>query len=440
MNIAAKFQGLLLISFLFFTTQIKCQQPRNSSPNVILIMADDLGLECLSAYGSRDYRTPFLDQMAKQGLKYNFCISQPLCTPSRVKIMTGKYNYQNYVDFGYLPVGERTIAHVMKDAGYKTMIAGKWQLNGVNSKEDNWNDLDRPYQFGFDEYCLWWLTEKGNRYAEPLIFENRKRIQGGPSDYGPDMVSDYILDFISRNKDQSFFVYYPMILVHSPFTPTPASSAWNDPQRRAEKDPKYFTDMVEYMDKIVGKITRKLAAEGLSENTLVLFTGDNGTNKDIVTKTTYGSYPGGKGLLSDNGVRVPLVVSWPAEIRESQIIDRLVDFSDFYATLASITEQPNPSVGTSLFSEVESGPNSVFVHYHPKTSVVGKNIGRFVRSSSHKLYHSGKFVKCHPHLPVETELSVPQLEKDEFAIYESLKAELTSKPFYDFTKPARAAP
>ena len=131
-----------------------------------------MGYECLSCNGSLSYSTPELDKLAENGLRFTHCYSQPLCTPSRVKIMTGRYNSNNYVDFGYLDVNEQTFGNIVQDAGYKTMIAGKWQLNGVNSQEEGYMDLNRPYQFGFDEYCLWWLTQPGPRYAQPVIVQN----------------------------------------------------------------------------------------------------------------------------------------------------------------------------------------------------------------------------------------------------------------------------
>ena len=103
-------------------------------PNIVLLMADDMGYECLSANGSLSYKTPFLDQLAQEGIRFNYAISQPLCTPSRVKIMTGRYNYRNYKSFGYLDVNEKTFGNLLKEAGYATCVVGKWQLNGVNSK------------------------------------------------------------------------------------------------------------------------------------------------------------------------------------------------------------------------------------------------------------------------------------------------------------------
>jgi len=116
----------------------------------------------------------------------------------------------------------------MKDAGYATCIAGKWQLNGLPYKDSipEWNDNTRPNKFGFDEYCLWKLTIKAERYANPLIEQNGTILERNEDDYRPDIFWNYILDFIERKKDEPFFIYYPMVLVHSPFVPTPDLKEW----------------------------------------------------------------------------------------------------------------------------------------------------------------------------------------------------------------------
>ena len=242
--------------------------PRNSmdnepKPSVILIMADDMGVECLGCYGGLSYDTPYLDQMAEQGKRFTHCYSQPLSTPSRVKIMTGKYNYRNYEDFGYLNPKEKTFGNVMKEAGYATSIVGKWQLNGRN-EHLGWQNSDRPKTFGFDEYTLWQLTKKGNRYADPLIEQNGRILKGMENEYGPDIFLEHALDFIERKKDQPFFLYYPMVLPHFPLVPTPDSEEWHDKEKRSGRDEHYFKDMVEYTDKLVGKIIHPVSMEHVS--------------------------------------------------------------------------------------------------------------------------------------------------------------------------------
>ena len=177
-------------------------------PSVILIMADDMGVECLGCYGGLSYDTPHLDQMAEQGKRFTHCYSQPLSTPSRVKIMTGKYNYRNYEDFGYLNPKEKTFGNVMKEVGYATSVVGKWQLNGRN-EHHGWQNSDRPKTFGFDEYTLWQLTKKGSRYADPLIEQNGRILKGMENEYGPDIFLEHALDFIERKKLQNILDQAP---------------------------------------------------------------------------------------------------------------------------------------------------------------------------------------------------------------------------------------
>lgn len=177
-------------------------------PNIVLILADDMGYECLGAYGGTSYKTPHLDKLAAGGMRFDYCFSQPLCTPSRVELMTGLYNQRNYVRFAYLDPKAVTFAHLLKKAGYATGIAGKWQLE---------NGFGGPKQFGFDEHFLWQLTTRRSRYPNPVLEKDGKVIEYTNGEYGPDVVNDYVCDFIERHKDRPFLAYYPMMLTHGPF-------------------------------------------------------------------------------------------------------------------------------------------------------------------------------------------------------------------------------
>ena len=390
---------LLLYVWLLSLIVPGCVSREPGRPNIILIMADDMGYECLGSYGCTSYSTPVLDEMAANGIRVTHCISQPLCTPSRVKLMTGKYNYRNYEYFGYLNPDQQTFGQMMKEAGYATCIAGKWQLNGLSYKLEGYLDDTRPNQFGFDEYCLWQLTHtrgEGERYAHPLIEQNGEILPVDSGNYGPDIFCDYVLDFIERKKNTAFFVYYPMVLVHNPFVPTPVSETWDDPARRSEHDKKYFKDMVEYTDMIVGKLMDKLEELGLEENTLVIFTGDNGTNVNIVTQTDHGSITGGKGNTIDHGTRVPLILHWPEMIREGKVYKGLVEFSDFYPTLGDIAGVETATDGVSFYpllrGERFKGRETAFVHYDPRWSpMVDQFRGEFARDLRYKLYQDGRF-------------------------------------------------
>ncbi|MCT4587145.1 MAG: sulfatase-like hydrolase/transferase [Carboxylicivirga sp.] len=404
-------------------------------PNIILIMADDMGYECIGANGCTEYATPEIDQMAENGIRFTNCVSQPLCTPSRVKLMTGLRNYQNYEHFGYLNVNQMTFAHVVKDAGYSTCIAGKWQLNGIKYKDilKDWDDNTKVNKLGFDEYCLWQYTQHarlGGRFSNPLIEQNGEILDRSKDVYGPDVFSNYVIDFIEKNQDKPFFIYYPMVLVHDPFVPTPDSELWQDEKLRKKHDKDNFKDMVEYCDKIVGKINHKLQELGIADNTIVIFTGDNGTHKSIITSTSNGDIKGGKGLTTSAGTHVPLVVKYPDGIKKANTYSGLIEFSDFYPTLAELVDRKVKSDGISFSKLLQGKKNKdrevAVVHYDPRW---GKHKpARFVRNIEYKLYESGQFFNIQNDVLEQEPLSIQQLSVRQLKIYNKLKKQLQKLP------------
>jgi arylsulfatase A len=193
--------SLLLLLLLFQASNLALAQ----QPNIILIMADDLGYETLECNGGASYVTPNLNELAAAGVRFSRAYATPLCTPSRVQIMTGKYNFRNYVRFGLLDQQEKTFANLLKDAGYATAIAGKWQLDGGE---------ESPYHFGFDEYALWQIRSGDfwYRYKDPKVYKNGSFMEDNQGRYGPDVYTDFLLDFMKRKAGdgQPFFAYYPM--------------------------------------------------------------------------------------------------------------------------------------------------------------------------------------------------------------------------------------
>ncbi len=432
---------VIVISILTAILSGCTETKKDQKPNVILMMADDMGYECLSVYGSLSYQTPVLDKLATEGIRFENCISQPLCTPSRVKIMTGLYNYRNYEFFGYLNTNQTSFGNLMKEAGYVTCIAGKWQLNGLSYPDDidDWQDQSRPVQFGFDEYCLWQLTrpkKDGERYADPLIEKNGEIVRTDSNSYGPDIFADFILDFIARNAQKQFFVYYPMVLVHDPFVPTPDSDSWNIKEDRYKGSKAYFKDMVEYADKITGRILNKLEEEGLLENTVFIFTGDNGTNRSITTQTLSGAIQGGKGNTTDAGTRVPLIVHWPKGGQSGKVYQDLISFCDFYPTLAELADLNVPVDGQSFFpvlSGLKHTPReTLFVHYDPRW---GNNVNQFrnqfIRTLDYKLYSDGRFISLKDDVLEMAPLALDSLNQEEKKIYDRLKKELDNYPDFN---------
>ena len=144
-------------------------------PNIVLIMADDMGFECLNSYGGTSYQTPELTRIASEGIQFDHCYSTPICTTSRVQLMTGKYNFRNYECFAYLNPQEKTFGHLLQRAGYATLVVGKWQLNGYNARppKPGWDNKRRPLESGFDECYLWQVDGyKSERYWGTLLNEN----------------------------------------------------------------------------------------------------------------------------------------------------------------------------------------------------------------------------------------------------------------------------
>jgi len=379
-----KLTGLSIISTLFSTKQNVFAE-NSKKPNIILIMADDLGYECLGCNGSLSYRTPHLDALAKTGVRFTNCYSQPLCTPSRVKIMTGKYNFRNYTEFGALDPEEKTFGHLMQKAGYRTCVVGKWQLAARNKGVGTY-----PRQAGFHEYCLWQIDQRGSRYWNPLIVENDKIRRDTQNKYGPDIFCEYILNFIEKYQDKPFFIYYPMVLTHNPFVPTPDTLPSDNIKNK--DNIRFFSDMVTYMDKIIGKIVNKLVELDIHKDTLIIFTADNGTHQKIISKTTKGFIKGGKGLPTDAGTHVPLIVNWPGRAASGKVCDDLIDFTDFLPTLAEIARVEIPqnwiidgrSFAPQIFGKMGNPREWIFCHYDPRW---GKwKSTRFVRNKRWKLY------------------------------------------------------
>ncbi len=320
-------------------------------PNFIVIMADDLGAKELSCYGNRVHQTPTLDGLAESGVKFETCYAAPICHPSRVMIMTGQYGCHNGVhNFAGRRGGPEadapvediakshvTFANLLKKAGYASALAGKWQLSGKLP------GLIR--ECDFDEYCMWAYAhnlpegvkhtgglendKKPSRYWHPCIVRNGEYVPTRPDQYGPDIYTDFVKDFISRNKDRPFFVYYPMCLTHAPHVPTPLS--WKEGRDKFKGSKDNFKAAVEYADVLVGRIVKHLDELGLRENTVVFFTGDNGTGGE------------GKGQPTELGARVPMIVNTPGIVKPLGASMELTDLSDILPTIMELANVELPT-------------------------------------------------------------------------------------------------
>ena len=391
----------------------------NRRPNIVLIMSDDLGYEAIGANGGTSYATPVLDSMAGAGIRFENAHVQPLCTPTRVQLMTGKYNFRNYIGFGLIAPDEVTFGHLFSSAGYKTCIAGKWQLHSYNPPDEMPEARSTGQKIedaGFDEFCVWHphhTEEKGSRYKSPIVYENGEFLENMEGKYGEDVFADYIIDFMERNRDDPFFVYFPMALTHRPLEPTPDSPEFDDfvpPSNETlgartwakledwDDEARYYKDMVAYHDKVIGRVNAKLEQLGIAEDTLVIYVGDNGSPVEVCSIIhSHTEVCGGKGLTVDRGTHVPLICSWPGTIPSGAVTTDLIDASDFLPTILEAAEITPPddyfidgrSFLPQLKGETGNPRDWIFFHFEPMSGRVHR-YARFIRDHRWKLYDDGR--------------------------------------------------
>ncbi|MCL5742343.1 MAG: sulfatase-like hydrolase/transferase [Acidobacteria bacterium] len=310
---------------------------RRQRPNLVVILVDDIGRDWVGCYGARQ-RTPNIDKLARDGVRFDKAWSTPICTPTRVELLTGRYPFRTgWIDHFDVPRWggkgldwdrEITFARMLRDAGYATVIGGKWQVNDFRTHPDA---LKRH---GFDEHCMWTGFETGNppsarRYWDAFLQINgERRVHSGK--YGPDVVNAYLVDFVRRNRQKPFLLYYPMILVHGAYEPTP----WNrsDPPKG---NAALYSGMVSYADHLVGNIMQSLDEAGVARDTFVLFAGDNGS--PMGGGSINGLVcPPGKGRITDLGAHVPFIARAPWLGTRGRVATELADFSDVLPTLAEL--------------------------------------------------------------------------------------------------------
>jgi len=399
----------------------------SKQPNIVLIMSDDLGYEVIGANGGSSYKTPSIDSMAQQGMRFENAHVMPLCTPTRLSMMTGKYNFRNYLGFGLIRPDEVTFGHLLTDAGYNTCISGKWQLYSYNPPDQHPEERSSGQKIedaGFDEFCVWHphhTEEKGSRYKNPVIYENGEFRTDTKDKYGEDIFCDYIIDFLERKKDDEkpFFVYWPMAATHKPHEPTPDSPEWDSfdpPSNRSigaktwadledgswEDDPKFYRDMVEYHDKVIGRLLNYLENQGLQEDTLVIYLGDNGSPDDVCSMMhQHNEICGGKGKTSDRGTHVPLICLMPGTIPSNTVQTDLIEATDFLPTIFEAAGLSFPEGyiidGRSFYPQLKGEKGNprdwMFFHFEPMNRRHGLNDLRqirFIRDHRWKLYETGE--------------------------------------------------
>jgi len=373
-------------------------------PNILMILADDVGQEVLGCYGGESYPTPRLDQLAQEGMKFNYGFAMPSCHPTRTTLLTGQYPFRlNHPKWGDFPKDQEgeTFAQLAKKAGYKTAIAGKWQL-ALQGK-----DRKHPERLGFEQSALFGWHE-GARYWQPYIWKNGELWEGIEDKYGPDLYTQFLIDFMKTNRDRPFLAYYSMALCHDVTDDLKEPVPYGPGKDRYDS----YAEMAAEMDREVGRLLDALDELKLRENTLVIFTGDNGTPMKELTHHEGGKYirkplfskihgerlQGGKTTLYDTGTLVPLIVRWPAVVKPGQTTNALVDMSDYLPTMAEAMGEPVPSSwqveGKSfipvLKGETDSARDWVFAQGRMFDGDPSKKDVAWVRTARWKLYFDGR--------------------------------------------------
>jgi arylsulfatase A-like enzyme len=294
----------------------------------------------------------------------------------------------------------------------------------------------RGEQAGFDDYFLWHAEhteDKGSRYANPTILDNGKFLENTEGQYGPDLYVDHINAFMEQHRDEPFFVYYPMALTHGPFNPTPNSPEWESGDR-LQNDPRFFKDMVEYMDIAVGRVVKKLDELGLRERTLILYYGDNGSPREVESQMGEQVVAGGKGYMTDAGTRVPLIANWQGVCPPGRVTDDLVDSTDFIPTMIEATgAEPLDGMvldGQSFLPQVrgETGKPREWAlvdhNPHPGWDKERFRHERFARDQRFKLYGDGRLFDISNDVLEEKEIPAGEASPEAQAAREKLQTVL----------------
>lgn len=368
------FIALICIGFIACVDK---KQTRNEKPNVIYILADDLGYGDLSCYGQKKFQTPNIDKLAARGMLFTQHYSgSTVCAPSRSALMTGMHtghtavrgNKEIYPEGQYpIPDSTYTIAEMFKKKGYSTGAFGKWGLGFPGSEGD-------PMNQGFDTFFGFNCQRLGHHYYPYYLWSNRdsfiiKENEGSKKNiYAPGLIHEKTLQFIENNKDVPFFLYVASIIPHAElaapekdlkkyrniYMPEKKYKGVDDgpdyrkgPYESQEECHAAFVAMISILDKQVGEIVNKLKELGLEKNTLIIFTSDNGPHQEGGADPTYfnsnGELKGFKRDLYEGGIRVPMIAAWPGKIKANTKTNHVSAFWDVFPTLGEMIGAASPS-------------------------------------------------------------------------------------------------
>jgi arylsulfatase A-like enzyme len=398
--------GLGMASLMsFHALALKCAVKKDSHPNIVLIFIDDMGYGDVGCFGATQYNTPNIDRLASNGMRFtNFYVAQAVSSASRAGLLTGCYSNRVGISGALMPydsiginADEQLIPELLSPEGYRSAIVGKWHLGHLFQF--------LPLQNGFDEYFglpysndMWPVDFDGkpatkDKAAWKLIYPPLPLIKGNKKikeiktleDQAQltTMYTEYAVDFINRNKDRPFFLYLAHSMVHVPI-------AVSDKFKGKSKQG-LFGDVVMEVDWSVGQVMKALKDNGLTENTLVIFTSDNGPWLNFGNHAgSAGGLREGKGCSWEGGQRVPCIMSWPARIPAGTICNNIASTIDILPTLCAISDAPLPTKkidGVSILSLMEgdfdSNPRNVFYYYYRHNSLENVRKGQWKLALPH---------------------------------------------------------
>jgi len=363
--------------FLLFAHASFAQQKK---PNIIFVLADDLGIDGVSAYGADFFKTPVIDKLAKEGIRYTNAYTVPLCGPSRALILSGRYGFRtgavNQDMTGEIkPSAENFMPAILKKAGYTSSMIGKWGQLPLG-----------PAEFGFDDYLRFFgsgsfFNEEGKKDKYVV---NGKEAVLKDGEYMPDLMHDHMVNFLAQHKKDPFYLYYSLSHVHGEIVATPDTKPGTTDYKEL------YTDNISYMDKLVGKLVHTLDSLKLRENTLIVFFGDNGTAGEAaqIGRVQGQKLSGKKGTMQECGSLVPMIVNWPAMIKKPGVSNSLIDAADFIPTFAELAGAPLPTNnvldGVSFAYQLKGGKGTA-----REWIFTGLGKDWYVRSDNWKLMRSG---------------------------------------------------
>jgi len=324
-----------------------------NKPNILLLLADDLGYGDLSCYGSPSVFTPNIDKLGQEGTRFTqFYAGSAVCTPSRACLLTGQFPFRFNIlghfsaDTEYLPDGIVTIPHILKNAGYYTAHVGKWHLGGVGPTvaDDRKNNYQPgPAEHGFDDYLV--MDEGPNSERKALLTKNRMYRDGASfcrlndqklpaSDkFLTDYQTDWAIKLINQAREKlPFYIQVWFDAPHTPYEPAPGPAIDEFESRGVTGDQLLWRSMMVNLDMNIGRIMRCLDSLKLTDNTLIIFTSDNGP----AFQGSPGPFRGGKTDLHEGGIRVPLIIHWPGQVASNHISAQPSHMVDFLPTLARL--------------------------------------------------------------------------------------------------------